>query len=177
MEHVAHPRLYGAPAYARPPLSVTPTALPIDPDDLPIAVEQTPEERAVAEQLLADALSASPSAPGPPNQNPSLAFDPSRCCWAPSPIAFSAAPPRPVPKRAVGQAGFFGFFGFGGRFGVLSPTGLPSDAASCSRARASRPQAPSSVLRFPCHGSAKSVVRLRASYGWVSRSARRSPCA
>ena len=44
-EHVAHPRLYGAPAYARPPAQVTPTALPLDPDDLPIAVYQTPEER------------------------------------------------------------------------------------------------------------------------------------
>jgi hypothetical protein len=52
-EHVAHPRLYGAPAYARPPSSITPTALPLDPDDLPLAVEQTPEEQAVAEQLLA----------------------------------------------------------------------------------------------------------------------------
>jgi hypothetical protein len=51
-EHVAHPRLYGAPAYTRPP-QVTPTALPPDPDDLPIAVYQTPEERAIAEQLLA----------------------------------------------------------------------------------------------------------------------------
>jgi hypothetical protein len=51
-EHVAHPRLYGAPAYARPPLRATPTALPLDPDDLPIAVEQTPEERAIAEELL-----------------------------------------------------------------------------------------------------------------------------
>jgi hypothetical protein len=52
-EHVAHPRLYGAPAYARPPLRVTPTALPLDPDDLPIAAEQTPQEQAIAEQLLA----------------------------------------------------------------------------------------------------------------------------
>lgn len=52
-EHVALPSLYGAPAYARPPLRVTPTALPLDPDDLPIAVEQTDEERAIAEALLA----------------------------------------------------------------------------------------------------------------------------
>ena len=52
-QHVAHPRLYGAPAYARPPLQVTPTELPIDPDDLPIAAYQTPEEREIAEQLLA----------------------------------------------------------------------------------------------------------------------------
>jgi len=52
-EHVAHPRLYGAPAYARPPAPVTPTELPLDPDDLPIAVYQTPEEREIAEQLIA----------------------------------------------------------------------------------------------------------------------------
>jgi hypothetical protein len=52
-EHVAHPRLYGAPAYARPPQRIAPTAMPLDPDDLPIAVEQTPEERAIAEELLA----------------------------------------------------------------------------------------------------------------------------
>jgi len=51
-EHVAHPRLYGAPAYARPP-QVTATELPPDPDDLPIAVYQTPEEREIAERLLA----------------------------------------------------------------------------------------------------------------------------
>ena len=53
LEHVARPRLYGAPAYARPPLSVAPTALPLDPDDLPIAAEQTPEEQAIAERLVA----------------------------------------------------------------------------------------------------------------------------
>jgi hypothetical protein len=52
-EHVAHPRLFGAPAYARPPQRIAPTALPLDPDDLPIAVEQTDEERAIVEALLA----------------------------------------------------------------------------------------------------------------------------
>lgn len=52
--HVAHPRLYGAPAYARPPLSVTPTELPVHPDDLPIAAEQTPVEQAIAELATAN---------------------------------------------------------------------------------------------------------------------------
>lgn len=51
--HVAHPRLYGAPAYARPPVAVTQTTLPPDPDDLPLEAEQTPEERALAERLAA----------------------------------------------------------------------------------------------------------------------------
>ncbi|MGZ8437553.1 MAG: hypothetical protein ACXWXR_03315 [Candidatus Limnocylindrales bacterium] len=52
-EHVAHPRLYGAPAYARPPASVAPTPLPLDPDDLPIAAAQTPQEQRLAEMLVA----------------------------------------------------------------------------------------------------------------------------
>ena len=52
VEHVAHPRLYGAPAYARPRSIVAPTVV-LDPDDFPLAVEQTPEEREVAERLLA----------------------------------------------------------------------------------------------------------------------------
>ena len=51
-EHVAHPRLYGAPAYARPPATVAPTPLPLDPDDLPIAAAQTPAEQALAETLM-----------------------------------------------------------------------------------------------------------------------------
>ncbi|MBI3749254.1 MAG: hypothetical protein HY262_10490 [Chloroflexi bacterium] len=51
-EHVAHPRLYGAPAYARPPAAVAPTPLPLDPDDLPIAAAQTPAEQALAETLV-----------------------------------------------------------------------------------------------------------------------------
>jgi hypothetical protein len=52
-EHVAHPRLYGAPAYARPPAAVEPTPLPLDPDDLPIAAAQTPQEQRLAQMLLA----------------------------------------------------------------------------------------------------------------------------
>jgi hypothetical protein len=73
-EHVAHPRLYGAPAYARPPLTVTPTALPISPDDLPLAAAQTPEEQALAAALeerpylVARPPDPAPTAPdGPPH--------------------------------------------------------------------------------------------------------------
>jgi hypothetical protein len=50
-EHIAHPRLYGAPAYSRPPSTVAPTQLPLDPDDLPIAAAQTPHEQRLAEML------------------------------------------------------------------------------------------------------------------------------
>jgi hypothetical protein len=52
--HLALPKLYGQPAYARP--SVTPTApveRPFDPDDLPLEVEQTNEEREFASQVQA----------------------------------------------------------------------------------------------------------------------------
>ena len=39
--HVAMPRLYGAPAYARPPLQpVSPVERPLDPDDLPLESER-----------------------------------------------------------------------------------------------------------------------------------------
>ncbi len=50
-QHVALPKLYGAPAYARPRPPVTPTPRPFDPDDLPIAVARTPEEQQIAETL------------------------------------------------------------------------------------------------------------------------------
>lgn len=50
-QHVALPKLYGAPAYARPPSAVATAPRPVDPDDLPITVFQTEEERALLESL------------------------------------------------------------------------------------------------------------------------------
>jgi hypothetical protein len=59
-QHVALPKLYGAPAYARPPRPVKEVVeRPFDPDDLPIEMQQTPEERD-----LAASLPASMFAPG-----------------------------------------------------------------------------------------------------------------
>lgn len=52
---VALPKLYGAPAYARPPAQVSPTPRPFDPDQLPLAVFQTEEERRYADHLRAHA--------------------------------------------------------------------------------------------------------------------------
>jgi hypothetical protein len=43
--HVALPKLFGAPAYARPPILVSETPRPLHADDLPLEVEQTPEEQ------------------------------------------------------------------------------------------------------------------------------------
>jgi hypothetical protein len=50
-QHVALPKLYGAPAYARPVLPVEEAPRPLDGDDLPIEAVQTPEEREIAASL------------------------------------------------------------------------------------------------------------------------------
>jgi len=71
MDHVAHPRLYGAPAYSRPSLMIARTALPLDPDDFPLAVAQTPQERAIAEQLFASSYGvAEPPTAARPDPQP-----------------------------------------------------------------------------------------------------------
>jgi len=49
--YFAFPKLYGAPAYARPPRAVPEPELPLNPDDLPIAAEQTEQERTYAAML------------------------------------------------------------------------------------------------------------------------------
>ena len=52
--HMALPKLYGAPAYARPIIiPVAPVDRPFDPDDLPLEVAQTEEERELAAQVTA----------------------------------------------------------------------------------------------------------------------------
>jgi hypothetical protein len=53
-QHVALPKLYGAPAYARPVAPVADiTPRPFDPDDLPIEAIMTDEEREIASSLPA----------------------------------------------------------------------------------------------------------------------------
>jgi len=50
--YFALPKLYGAPAYARPPRVVPESERPLDPDDLPIVAAMTEEERSYASTLL-----------------------------------------------------------------------------------------------------------------------------
>jgi hypothetical protein len=52
-QHVALPKLYGAPAYARPAPIVDETPRPFDPDDLPIEAARTEEERELVANLPA----------------------------------------------------------------------------------------------------------------------------
>ena len=57
--HVALPKLYGAPAYARPPvLPVAPVERPFDPDDLPLEAERSREEEKLANELKAHPYAA-----------------------------------------------------------------------------------------------------------------------
>ena len=55
---VALPKLYGGPAYARPPIKVQPTPRPFDPDQLPLQAHQTEDERQYAARLPAHAYTA-----------------------------------------------------------------------------------------------------------------------
>ncbi|MFL5686637.1 MAG: hypothetical protein ACJ77D_11345 [Chloroflexota bacterium] len=54
-QHVALPKLYGAPAYARPPSYASTGDRPYDPDDLPIEAYQSEDDRAFAATLPARA--------------------------------------------------------------------------------------------------------------------------
>jgi hypothetical protein len=54
-QHVALPKLYGAPAYARPPSVAATADRPFDPDDLPIEAVRTEEDQAFAATLPARA--------------------------------------------------------------------------------------------------------------------------
>jgi hypothetical protein len=48
----AMPKLYGAPAYARPPVvAVNAVERPFDPDDLPLESERTQEDQELISQL------------------------------------------------------------------------------------------------------------------------------
>jgi hypothetical protein len=53
--HVALPKLYGAPAYARPPSYASTADRPFDPDDLPIEAYQDDDDKAFAATLPARA--------------------------------------------------------------------------------------------------------------------------
>jgi hypothetical protein len=43
----AMPKLVGGPRYTRPPLGLPPAERPVDPDDLPLENERTPEDHAL----------------------------------------------------------------------------------------------------------------------------------
>jgi hypothetical protein len=54
-QHIALPKLFGAPAYARPATVAELAPRPFDPDDLPIEAVMSDEEREIAASLPAHA--------------------------------------------------------------------------------------------------------------------------
>ena len=57
-QHVALPKLYGAPQYSRPRVQVPQGPRPFDPDEMPIAAAQTDDERALYGALPSHAFAA-----------------------------------------------------------------------------------------------------------------------
>jgi len=57
-QHIALPKLFGAPAYARPPARVATTPRPFDPDDLPLVIYQSEDEREFGSAMVARAYAA-----------------------------------------------------------------------------------------------------------------------
>lgn len=57
-QHVALPKLYGAPQYSRPPVPVAVQPRPFDPDEMPIDAFMTEDERDLAGSLPAHAYAA-----------------------------------------------------------------------------------------------------------------------
>jgi hypothetical protein len=61
--HIALPKLYGAPAYARPAIQVERTPRPVNPDDLPIAAFMTDEDMEILALVasMGDRVPATPA--------------------------------------------------------------------------------------------------------------------
>jgi hypothetical protein len=93
-QHIALPKLYGAPAYARPAPVVAVEPRPFDPDDLPIEAIQTDEEREIAASLPAHAY-----APGGARPRPDKTADGEEPMLRPRPLSL-----RALAGRILGQA-------------------------------------------------------------------------
>ena len=62
--HIALPKLYGSPAYARPTSGPTGVTRPFDPDELPLEALQTDEDRTFAAMIPARAYGPDTADPG-----------------------------------------------------------------------------------------------------------------
>jgi hypothetical protein len=63
--HSAMPKLFGAPAYARPKVEVAPVERPFDPDDLPLESARTNDEQELTQQLTATPYASADREPVP----------------------------------------------------------------------------------------------------------------
>lgn len=55
-QHVALPKLFGAPAYARPSRPAEVVERPVDPDDLPLEFLRTPDDHELAARISGSAF-------------------------------------------------------------------------------------------------------------------------
>jgi hypothetical protein len=62
-QHMALPRLYGGPAYSRPPRPTAEIVRPFDPDELPLEADRTETDHALANELAGATWSAPPAPP------------------------------------------------------------------------------------------------------------------
>ena len=62
-QHMALPRLFGGPAYSRPPRPVQEIVRPFDPDELPLEADRTEIDHALASELAGATWSAPPAPP------------------------------------------------------------------------------------------------------------------
>ena len=62
-QHMALPRLYGAPAYSRPPRPAEVLVRPFDPDELPLEADRTEEDLARASELAGATWTATATPP------------------------------------------------------------------------------------------------------------------
>lgn len=104
-QHVALPKLYGAPAYARPPRPVEEQEKPVDLDDLPLTVEQTLEEQELTRSLpartyLSSGAGSSPGRPSSGRPSPGVNAGSGRA-GSGSGQAAVALQPRPFRLRAL----------------------------------------------------------------------------
>ena len=93
-QHIALPKLYGAPAYARPAALVEPADRPFSPDDLPIEAVQTDDERELAASLPANAY-----APGGASGQPGRRGGEAEPSLQPRPLSL-----RALAGRILGQS-------------------------------------------------------------------------
>ena len=89
-QHVALPKLYGAPAYARPPRPVEEQERPLDLDDLPLEAF-----RAAADEDLAAAPPGSPAVPALEPAMPPAPAVPNRAAAPGDPMLGARAGPQP----------------------------------------------------------------------------------
>lgn len=93
-QHIALPKLFGAPAYARPPTTVRATARPFDPDQLPLELYRQDEPADEGSHPLARRYAHASETAEPPGPGGQASAD------APPPTSLR---PRPFRVRDVAE--------------------------------------------------------------------------